>query len=287
MSVELQLTPPSTRRLALVRRIRDLFRQFHHGPSHLGVPYAREGPDQPHRARRLEKTEADIDGVGVAAVLRRVGPRIEERDRHTQRRRDPLQPAGRDAIGALLVFLDLLERDAELLAELGLRQPALQPEGANALADLGVPGVAAALVHRDFSNAIHYFSHLSRDRQGCDAAVHVDGPGHPSPERLAQEIHDAHPFCLHCLFLGCTSKDARDDIANIPFRLASTHENAAQDLLHFVSSPSFARQTAMRDRSDISKSPNIRFRLRKLPASTDTGAPSVDQAESGTRYSYD
>ena len=41
----------------------------------------------------------------------------EERHRNLEDMRNFLQPAGADAVGALFVFLDLLERQAELIAD--------------------------------------------------------------------------------------------------------------------------------------------------------------------------
>jgi hypothetical protein len=71
------------------------------------------------------------------------------RHRHAEHLGDPLQPAGRDAVRALFVFLHLLERHADELAELGLRQSALQAQRAHALPDLSVAGISASSCHFD------------------------------------------------------------------------------------------------------------------------------------------
>jgi hypothetical protein len=49
-----------------------------------------------------------------------------------------LQTSGRDAVDALLVFLNLLERHASRLGEIGLRQLRRHAVGADAAADLNV-----------------------------------------------------------------------------------------------------------------------------------------------------
>jgi hypothetical protein len=55
----------------------------------------------------------------LEALFGRCAGRIleEERDRDLQHGRDVLQPAGTDSIGALLVFLDLLESDPQAFSK--------------------------------------------------------------------------------------------------------------------------------------------------------------------------
>ena len=67
----------------------------------------------------------------ASAFVAPPGHAEEERDRHFERLGDPLQPAGADAVHAFLVLLHLLERDADPLGKLGLRQTAFQPPGAH------------------------------------------------------------------------------------------------------------------------------------------------------------
>jgi hypothetical protein len=67
---------------------------------------------------------------------------------HVEHLGNPEQPAGGDAVRAPLVFLNLLERDAESVAQLALAQSALQPQSAHTFGDLGVDRIAAALSHR-------------------------------------------------------------------------------------------------------------------------------------------
>ena len=64
-------------------------------------------------------------------------------DRHLQRVGHRLQPAGADAVRALLVFLDLLKRDAELVAELLLAQAEHLPAHAHPAADIDVRRIGA------------------------------------------------------------------------------------------------------------------------------------------------
>src|SRR5262249_20612245 len=67
--------------------------------------------------------------------------------RHAENLGDALQAPGRNAVRAFLVFLHLLERDADEIAELGLRQAALQAQRTHTLADLGVAGISASSCH--------------------------------------------------------------------------------------------------------------------------------------------
>ena len=72
------------------------------------------GPQQPQAERAVEEQQAlDFTRLAVAVV--------EKRDGHIERGGDRLQTRSADAIDALLVFLDLLEADAEFLAEFCLR----------------------------------------------------------------------------------------------------------------------------------------------------------------------
>ena len=63
---------------------------------------------------------------------------VEELYRHAQHLREIEQPAGADAVDALLVLLDLLEREAQLLAELFLAHAEQHAAKADAAADVHV-----------------------------------------------------------------------------------------------------------------------------------------------------
>src|SRR4029450_6661807 len=64
----------------------------------------------------------------------------EERHRYLQNLRNVLQPAGTHAVGALLVFLHLLEREAERGGELRLAHAEHQATHADAAAHVLVDG---------------------------------------------------------------------------------------------------------------------------------------------------
>ena len=99
---------------------------------------ARERAQQAQRIRGVEEAE---DGAGVLGAG--IGRAEEERDRHVERLADAHQPSGADAIDALLVFLHLLERHAEQVAELGLRHALGHAPRADALADLDIMRIGA------------------------------------------------------------------------------------------------------------------------------------------------
>src|SRR5437016_1116183 len=66
-------------------------------------------------SRRLRKA-----GGGYRRRMHRIGIVIKEHYRHTQHAAEVMEPAGADAVRTALVFLDLLEGQAELVAELFL-----------------------------------------------------------------------------------------------------------------------------------------------------------------------
>jgi cellobiose-specific phosphotransferase system component IIA len=70
-----------------------------------------------------------------------------ERDRHLQDLRDLLKAARADTVSALLVFLNLLERQAESVAELLLAHPQHHAAHAHAAADMLVDRVRRLLGH--------------------------------------------------------------------------------------------------------------------------------------------
>ena len=75
------------------------------------------------------------------------GASSKKKDTGTGRTRgDVLQAARADPVGALLVFLDLLERDAEMLAELLLAHPQHHATQTNPTADMDVDRIWLFLV---------------------------------------------------------------------------------------------------------------------------------------------
>src|SRR5262249_8263598 len=100
------------------------------------------------RFARLQEVELDRLGIRVImCAVRSVEAGVEERYRHVENLRDQLQPPGRYPVAAFLVLLDLLERDAQRIAQCRLRHPALQTQRPDALGDFSVPRIAAALFH--------------------------------------------------------------------------------------------------------------------------------------------
>jgi hypothetical protein len=68
--------------------------------------------------------------VGHPAAL---GVGVEIGDRDSEHFCDLLQTSRRNAVGAGLVFLDLLERHVQHASEFGLGHSALEPQGSHAL----------------------------------------------------------------------------------------------------------------------------------------------------------
>ena len=113
----------------------------------------RVSPDQPHCPRGLEEAQSDIDRVDIGAAHFLALAGIEERDRDLERLGDTLQPAGRNAVDALLVFLDLLKRHIQQGSEISLRQAALEAQCTNTPADLSVSRISAPfLLHLASTN---------------------------------------------------------------------------------------------------------------------------------------
>ncbi|MGY3591129.1 hypothetical protein ACVIF9_009806 [Bradyrhizobium sp. USDA 4350] len=76
-----------------------------------------------------------------------MSPVVEEGHRHVQRGRDLLKAGSADAVHALLVLLNLLEADAQLVAEFRLRDLLFDTAQTNPLAQLNVRLAGAALLH--------------------------------------------------------------------------------------------------------------------------------------------
>src|ERR1041385_7285470 len=90
----------------------------------------------------------------------------EKRDRHLQDERDLLQPARANPVGALFVFLDLLEREAERVAELLLTHAPHHAAHADAAPDMLVDRVRRLLGHPALLwnlDAPHNLMHAARE----------------------------------------------------------------------------------------------------------------------------
>src|SRR5882757_2276849 len=98
------------------------------------------GAQQPQAERAFEEQQAfDFPRLAVAVV--------EERHGHVERGGDLLQTGSADAVDTLFVLLDLLEADAEFVAELCLRDLLLYTPQANPLAQFNVGFAGTALLH--------------------------------------------------------------------------------------------------------------------------------------------
>src|SRR6476469_2787832 len=97
------------------------------------------GAQQPEAEGAVEEEEA-FDFARLAVAVE------EERDGHIERGGDLLKTSSADAVHALLVLLDLLEADAQLVAELGLRDLLFHTPQAYPLAQLNVGFAGTALL---------------------------------------------------------------------------------------------------------------------------------------------
>src|ERR1700691_3418078 len=77
-------------------------------------------------------------GQRTSTAFQSVQTRHKCRYRDTTRARNYFKPAWRNAVGALLIFLDLLKGQLESVAELRLRKARLLSINANAFADLNI-----------------------------------------------------------------------------------------------------------------------------------------------------
>src|SRR5205085_12662566 len=84
-----------------------------------------------------------------AVARAHLGGAVKRRHRHMQRGRNAQEPPGRDAVRALLVLLQLLERDADLARERALREALVEPERAQLLPDCEIFRRGATLAARD------------------------------------------------------------------------------------------------------------------------------------------
>ena len=71
----------------------------------------------------------------------------EKRNRHLKDLGEVLKAAGADAVGTLLVFLKLLERQAEGIRDIGLAHVEHEPPHSQAAADMLVGGIDSVFWH--------------------------------------------------------------------------------------------------------------------------------------------
>src|SRR5262245_55204572 len=90
---------------------------------------------------------------GAIRPVRAVDALEQGQQRHVQGTGDAHEPPGPDAVGATLVLLHLLKRDAKLRREVGLRQALGQALDADVAADQPVDGVRRFRGHKSSSTA--------------------------------------------------------------------------------------------------------------------------------------
>src|SRR5882672_1068117 len=116
------------------------FHQRHQLTLHRLILDLAVGPQQPQAERAVKKQETlDLARLVVAVV--------EERDGDVERGGDLLKAGSAHAVHALLVFLNLLEADAKLVAKLRLRDLLFDASQPDSLAKLNVGLAGTALLH--------------------------------------------------------------------------------------------------------------------------------------------
>ena len=136
----------------LFRRLdRHLLDQLHDAPAQLRARDPHERLDERQPVIGGEKI-GDVAGGWRFLQSRRVAGRRwsaleEERHRHLEDEGDLLQPARTDAIGALLVFLDLLKRQAKRIAQLLLTHAQHHAPHAHAAPDVLVDRIGGLFGH--------------------------------------------------------------------------------------------------------------------------------------------
>src|SRR4051812_24725703 len=126
------LTWRGSQRLANVSMVLgDFLNQLDHRPAQPIIVDARECLQQSIGMwlRQLVKDRL------LVSVRHLIAASEQGRDRHAEEDGDLQQSAAADAIGSLLVFLNLLERQFELVGKLGLSEPLLQTIDADIAAD--------------------------------------------------------------------------------------------------------------------------------------------------------
>src|ERR1700738_4782062 len=118
----------------------DRFHQRHQLALHRLILDLAVGAQQSQAKRAVKKQQAlDLPRLAVAV--------IEEGDGDIERCGDLLKTGGTDAVDALLIFLNLLEADAELIAKLRLGDFLLDAPQPNPLPQFNVGFAGTALLH--------------------------------------------------------------------------------------------------------------------------------------------
>src|SRR5215470_14769139 len=125
----------------------DFLNQLDDRPAQAIVIDARECLQQPI-GMRLGELVKDRLLVGVRHLVTALE---QGGDRHAQENGDLQQSPAANAIGPLLVFLDLLERQIELIRKLSLSEPLLQTIDSDVAADNPVDRVRSLATHHNLS----------------------------------------------------------------------------------------------------------------------------------------
>src|SRR5689334_18488365 len=155
--------------VAFVVRLAERLRQIHEPAPDPDVADPVIGTDQLDRLaarhdvvveplRRRLGEAAPSGGIGAAAFFS-IEAVKEVRDRDVQHLRELVQPARPDAVGAALVLLDLLERDADRLRELLLAHAEQGTAHAEPRADMDVDRVRALAAATAAAGTLHRVGH--------------------------------------------------------------------------------------------------------------------------------
>jgi hypothetical protein len=122
---------------------RDLLNKQDNSPAQFRVRDAHESLYQSQAVRRGEEIIHVRVGVSYLHCRSRLARRSveEKRNRHLKDLRNVLQPARANAIGSLLIFLNLLERQSKPVRKVGLAHFEHQAAHAHAAANMLVDGI--------------------------------------------------------------------------------------------------------------------------------------------------
>ena len=144
--------PPGARRSTLGARTRERLHELGKALADLKVRYSEvvvHELDRFARAQRIALKEGGVLRQAAPGAPRPAGGAlldalVKVRDFDAQGLGDLVQVAGADPVGAVLVFLDLLEGDADRLSQLRLAEPQAHPSRPDPRADVPVDGIGSA-----------------------------------------------------------------------------------------------------------------------------------------------
>jgi hypothetical protein len=133
------------------------------------------GPQQPQAESAIHKQQALDLALAIARAFSQTVIVKEKRHRDIKRRGDLLQARRANPVDAFLVFLHLLEGDAELVGKPQLRDINLNPAQPNALAEFNVVLAARPWI---FEAAVRFLFAVADNAQ-CGFPCHGLGLSHP------------------------------------------------------------------------------------------------------------